>query len=110
MALDLTKPLRHEDSHEPAFIVALPSGQYVTIIDGCNDTGTRVYHAKDREEAERMLENVPERRTLDCWLNIYDDGFGAYAARTREQANGVSVGKRIACVHITQEYEVGEGL
>ncbi len=45
-----------------------------------------------------------------CWVNVFDEGgLGAY--HSKEHADNLpSLYARIACLHIVQEYEEGEGL
>lgn len=54
------------------------------------------------------LINVPEKRTMDMWVNIYPDAASYWA--NRDDADTCAVKSRLACVHIVQEYAVGEGL
>lgn len=55
------------------------------------------------------LINVPEKRTMDMYVNIYPDGAASYWA-SKVMADQRADKSRIACVHIAQEYTVGEGL
>ena len=52
---------------------------------------------------------VPETQTLDFWLSVYHHGPG-HLHRSRGQADAESSSHRIACIHVTQDYKVGEGL
>lgn len=60
----------------------------------------------------RDLVNVPEKRVLEAWMNVYDPPCDAHAHQSKERADFVARGLvgRIACIHIKQEYTVGEGL
>lgn len=55
------------------------------------------------------LINVPEKRTLDVWANIYPDGAASYWAN-RCDAYKCAARNRITCLHIVKEYTVGEGI
>lgn len=120
MALDLTKPVQTR------------RGGKVTIWDASfKRTDSDVPTVYGKEEFEGIaysrawrtdgqwressrgynfldLINVPEKRTLDVWVNIYPDGAAYWA--NRDDADTCAVKDRIACVHIVKEYTVGEGL
>jgi len=55
-----------------------------------------------------LIEQRP-RRTLNKWLNVYDD-MSTIGCATREEADSHCSDRRIACLHITREFEEGEGL
>lgn len=52
--------------------------------------------------------NVPETRTLDFWVNI-NQGGGHEAYSSKTDADEGAGEERIACIHVVQEYAVGEG-
>ncbi len=55
----------------------------------------------------------PEPMVYDRWLNGYLDGNSNahfYGYSSREKADLNASPHRIACIHIRQEYEEGEGL
>ena len=56
----------------------------------------------------QVLFNAPEKRTLDYWVNIYPKSGTFYSSK--ESADRFHDPERIACVHIVQEFTVGEGL
>jgi hypothetical protein len=118
MALDLTKPVQTR------------RGGKVTIWDASfKRTASDIPTVYGKEEFEGIaycrtwratgewdtysgrnyldLVNVPG--TLDTWVNIYQDGAASYWSN-RDYADACAVKGRIACVHIVQEYTVGEGL
>jgi hypothetical protein len=66
------------------------------LVPSCNPSGDLV--------------NVPEKRLLDVWINVYADGGLSPAWRTKELAEQSKAPNREACLHITREYTVGEGL
>ena len=59
--------------------------------------------------ASNPILEVPETKTLDFWLNVYPgDQIRAY--HVKDHADRSASDARIACVHIVQDYKVGEGL
>ncbi len=60
-------------------------------------------------ESELDLIEVKEKRVVDGWLNVYPDD-DAYFYFTKEEADNGASDDRIACLHIRQKYEEGEGL
>ena len=63
--------------------------------------------------ASNPILEVPETKKLDVWVNVYrDSGAGVACHSSRSAADLGCMGNinRIACVHIVQEYKVGEGL
>lgn len=110
MALDLSKPLRDKQTHTKAW---------------CIDTGTRLLLVEELTHGVQVrprshsyicgcYENVPERRTLDCWLTITDEPNPRVTVHATESAAAWH-GERnpagcMAILHIQQDYEVGEGL
>jgi hypothetical protein len=69
--------------------VSLPSLQFI--------------HAPDRYRIK------PEKRKVDVWLNVYAKNPQCVHA-SRAEADASRGPGRIACLHIIQEYEEGEGL
>ncbi len=55
------------------------------------------------------LVNVPEKRRLKGWVNVYKGYIGGHY-ETKSLANFWAGERRIACVEIDIEYTVGEGL
>ena len=56
---------------------------------------------------------VPETKKLDIWVNIYrDSGAGVACHSSRSAADLGCMGNinRLACIHMVQDYKVGEGL
>lgn len=56
------------------------------------------------------LINVPDKRKVKRWFNVYEDGraYGCY--ETKKRADDYAGTNRIACVEREIEFEVGEGL
>ncbi len=127
MPIDLTKPLR----------VRFENGLTVPVTDVIllSDTRAHAYWSGigDKQFVEfkqfaefgalsgrgstgnARLENVPEKRVHEDWINKYADSFDIHH-ESRESADKHMIsyhGKalnRIACLHIRHEYEEGEGL
>jgi len=60
------------------------------------------------KQSEHDLVNIPEKKELDVWVNVYSNFSSAYCSRSEADRN--SSPTRIACVHVTQEFTEGEGL
>jgi len=117
--LDLTRPVRQKNGLS-AWIISTTSKSkvsghsYPLSVDYELHSG-EIAHASFTlcgelyagEEDGRNLKNIPEKRTLDCWVNIYPETSMRFD--TRIAADDYK-SNRIACIHIVQEYEVGEGL
>jgi hypothetical protein len=60
------------------------------------------------EESSHDLVNVCEKRVLKGWANVYRDCSSVSLWPTKREADAMarSIGNRIACVEINQEYEV----
>jgi hypothetical protein len=56
------------------------------------------------------LIEVKPKRTLDVWLNVYSNNGLSMPHMTKENADASARTDRLACIHIVQEYEEGEGL
>ena len=62
--------------------------------------------------ATKPILEVPKTEKLDFWINVYPHGPG-FQHQSMAQAQYESADRpypRIACLHIVQEYKVGEGL
>lgn len=85
---------------------------YVFYHDSCDETYQHYqcgWIGGVQEDEDDIISIKKPKRVLDCWVNVYEDGAGFFF-RSLEQANDCVIGKRIACLHIVQEYEEGEGL
>ena len=118
MKLDTTKPVQtrgglkaeiirtgiNDGAYSIAALITLDNGreQVLTFTDNgaCNQLG--LLKSFD-------LVNVPEKRTVKTWVNIYDDG-SVYANLTKGTSDMISGVGRVACKEITIEFNVGEGL
>jgi len=85
----------------------------VTRKDGTEYSGERYSSDgrfwEDRVDGYLDVINVPEKRVYERWVNIAPDGT-ASASSTPGGAETYADHDRIACIHVRQEYEVGEGL
>lgn len=61
-------------------------------------------------DADIDLFQVPQKRTLDVWVNVYADGTTGSVRNSKEDADYHRLHNRIACLHIVREYTEGEGL
>ena len=50
--------------------------------------------------------NVPEKRTIDGWINVYAFGVSSTLHLSREAADNELTHNRIACVYVSGDYEV----
>jgi hypothetical protein len=58
--------------------------------------------------SELDLIEVKPKRTLDVWVNVYEGHTASHM--TKKIADGCQLYNLLACIHIVQEYEEGEGL
>jgi hypothetical protein len=74
----------------------------------------RIYTAEGQwheSQTDRLdLVNVPEKRVIEFWRNVYQNNNFRFDHPTKEQADRQAAWGRIACVHFRQEYVEGEGL
>lgn len=77
----------------------------------------RTWYASGRRHSTASyddLSNPVERIQKTVWLNVYRDppnGYVGYAYQSREGADyGAATSTRLACIPITIDCEVGEGL
>lgn len=70
------------------------------------DVFPMLYHSKpeisDPPPPKRMV-----KKTIERWMNVYEEGH-AYVHETEREADRDRALGRIACVHLTGEYEVEE--
>lgn len=137
--LDLTKPMQTRDGREAQAILAPDGFLYGWYRGGhhaCNGFGRgkwdgdgRYYpssqdvsNGSPRAPSAGMLEhaaktpndlvNIPEKRTIKVWMNIYGAGAINFSGfwPTRHEADSNRGGGRIACIEREITYTVGEGL
>ena len=56
------------------------------------------------------LVNIPEKKKIEFWANIYSGGAVVISFLSREDADKHGTTSRTACLHFTREYVEGEGL
>ena len=89
------------DHYSVICLVTQESGDEFVITchhDGSRDT-TFAGHEAD-------IINAPEKRTIEGWVNVYESGHSGDFHSTKEYADATSGRKRIACVHVSGEYEI----
>jgi hypothetical protein len=89
------------------FIQAFGDGKTVQRQDFYGSWTT--VHSGDFWESSCNYRIKPEKRKVDVWLNVYADSRKGFHPSRAEADAGRGHG-RIACLHIIQEYEEGEGL
>lgn len=117
--LDLTKPVQTRVGGAVEIISTTIRGiqkvaGYVrdsSVIEFWHEDGR--YYETGRKETDMDLINVPEKRTVEFWVNAYSDGKIGSICDSKKEADDVSIQNkphRIACLHIVKEFPVGEGL
>lgn len=115
MTIDITKQYRTRDGRKVRILYTDGTDSerpVVGFIGACPAT----YHwpidgrfcPSVTDCGEDLIEIRP-KRTLDVWVNVYPDRCGG-GHETRAVADQHASSGRIACLHITREYEEGEGL
>jgi hypothetical protein len=118
MTFDITKPYRCRNGAE-AKVVEGPDGRLYGWYSWQGETRAMSWPENGCivgiGEASFDLVNIPLKRTLEVWVNLYRyvgyDMPTFIAFSTKELADADrSRSDRIACLHIVREYEDGEGL
>jgi hypothetical protein len=121
--IDLTKPVQTRDGDEARIYAQDGGGEWPVhgaVKGECGwESATwtaagRYYEDGAHQEYERDLVNIPERRRLTGWVNVYDydaTGVDNKVHLSRHNADArADKAARIACVPIDLEYTVGQGL
>jgi hypothetical protein len=118
MPFDPTKPVRTRCGFRAEILCTDVSSNFPIVATYWDEYGRRILGCYTREghfcndaAPDRLdLINIPEKHTLDLWVNHYPGGY--YSSHTtRELAdNFLTSAERIACLHIVREFEEGEGL
>lgn len=106
MTIDLSKPLRHTKTHQPAFVNKYEDTWVITY----RGIGTCDWTAVTAGEIPEWIENVPERIALDVTLHLDKAGN---VVRVDNSITGQTIGgftTGVAAKRIQCDYEVGEGL
>jgi hypothetical protein len=109
--IDWTKPiettlgspcvfLSQRADHRRWVAIACHQGWEVAVVQDDGYVHCRVFR----------IRNVPEKRRLEGWCNVWEDGMCMYKTRADADLLIPSHRTRIACVYIDQPYVVGEGL
>jgi hypothetical protein len=116
MPFDPTKPVQTRDGRKARIICTdAKNNQPIIALHEIDDDGEAIrYHEADGkwfagEECNNDLINVQEKRIHHRWINIYPSGAEIPHA-SKESADKAANTSRIACIEITKEYTVGEGL
>jgi len=118
MKFDPTKPVQTRDGRPARVICADARGGWpiialVEVSEGCEETSVHredgSYNSAD-PQSRRDLINIPEKRTLDIWVDINSFGRLTWVHDSKGAANAHPRRDLIACVHIIHEYTVGEGM
>ena len=114
--IDLTKPVQTRDGNR-AGAVRATNGRlhgYIETANNCSHGYTWEADGKGGGDPSNDLVNVPEKRTVKVWINIYPDHYDSPFSgfwRTRHEANTMQGnGRRIACIEREITFTVGEGL
>ena len=109
--LDWTKPIETTDGERCVLLGEKKRHLYWVAVETDDEWCTYVVEPNGicPGRLDPCIRNVPEKRRLQGWLNVYapDD---AHYYESRTEANISAHSNRIACVKMDQEYVVGEGL
>lgn len=125
MTFDPTKPVQTRDGRKARIICTDAPGLHplVALVSNCvapeeGEPNTVFRYKADGKGAPLNcathldLINIPEKHTLRGWVNVYGPKWSdcSLAYDSRQNADAMVSGKRIACIEITREFEEGEGL
>lgn len=71
------------------------------------------HHWREYGETDWFLMSLiekPQIRVYERWVNVYEDFAETFMSRKAADLDTTRADSRIACIHIRQEYTVGEGL
>jgi len=114
---DPTKPVQYRNGEIPEVLSTkgrqIISGEKYPIITEDKAGNIRTHKIDGHTslfggESEYDIINIPEKRKLEMWVNVYDDN--GYTSHCNKHYADLLKAKRIACLHIVREYEEGEGL
>jgi hypothetical protein len=119
---DPTKPVQTRDGRAARVICTdKKSNQGFTIIalveDSCDKRKEQVLSyqtcgsiRRDGTHTESDLVNVPERIQREYWLNLYEAFTHCTVHLSKANADSARSPKRIACIPVNIDVEVGTGL
>lgn len=108
------KPYQCRDGCKAKIVETELYGNYPVLIIKNDRAGKRcvLLLSSFREwgvaESPNDLINIPEKKMLDVWVNVYPDFETIYSSK--EKADLYCSAKRAACLHIQRAYVEGEGL
>jgi hypothetical protein len=109
MTIDFTKPVQTRNGYSVR-IISTDGHQYYPVVGYIGDAKSPAAWGLDGAIFSSLQVNdydliqVPEKKTLDVWINIYPTRHRSHA--TRKIADDCADFDRIACVHVVQEYTV----
>ena len=108
---DPTKPYTTRDGREAKIVHTFNNGDLLIVI--C-DAIVRI-HSNGRwsntgADQDFDLINIPVKRTIEFWVNVYPDTIGYVAYQSKRDSDTASAKDRTECLHIVREYVEGEGL
>lgn len=111
--IDWTKPIETTDGQPCTYLGEFDDGYHWVAYRSHTRKVWGTIKAEPNGFAPHIpcdIRNAPERRRLEGWCNVWEDGMCLYG--TRADADLLTTGHetRIACVRIDQPYVVGEGL
>lgn len=113
---DTTKPVQTRDGRKARIICTDAKGKYplVALVDTEENEMALNYlqngkFFSDREHNNDLV-NIPETKTVEFWVNVYNDGEVGNAWRTKEDAIGCRDVGLFAVKKVTIEVKEGEGL
>ncbi|MBA2307271.1 hypothetical protein H0W26_04015 [Candidatus Dependentiae bacterium] len=68
------------------------------------------FSSSDGDAPDHDLINMPEKRVLDIWVSLHSDEGSVLVYPAKDLAERWARTDRTSCVHIVQEYVVGEGM
>lgn len=116
--LDFTRPVQQRDGETVEIICTTADywvgGVHFPIIGICARMMLRSYMADGRfrhdAECGYDLINVPGKRRVVGWMNVYPEGTTSAPYRSKKAADGHCLSTRIACIPIDIEFTEGDGL
>lgn len=112
MTIDWTRPLQTRNGKYKVRVLCTDAKgrlPVVCLVLRDNEDRIQTYTLEGRVitdvDCDNDAVNVPEKRTIKGWVNVYNDHSGPIHD-SEVVANSVSHEGRIACVYVFGEYEV----
>lgn len=110
MALDLTKPIKTRDGNEVRIYATDGKVPYsihgAVLTNGAWKMASWIATGEELHNgipSSKDLVNVPQKRTLSGWLNVYPIGVAFHPIR--DEAELFANPTRVACIPFEYEYE-----